>query len=384
MRLYEFQAKKIFREYALRTPNGQLVTTVEEAVHAANEIGFPVAVKAQVLIGGRGLAGAIRFGSDLDEVRAAASTVMNTMVDGEKPRGLLVEEKLQPVRELYAAVTWDYMRKCPVMIASSRGGIAVEAIAKEHPGDISKVYVEPFRGFSDYQGRMLATKIGLTGGAVVHYSNVLNILWKIFEKHDVELVETNPLAMLKDGTLTALDAKLIVDDKSIFRQSDLIGRIDKITEPLEGLAQRRAHASELGIPTYIEMEGNIGVIADGAGSGMLTLDLVADAGGKTRVYCEMGGEITPELMGKTMMVCLKVEGVNVLLISLIGGANRMDEMATGITTYLASHPSTTPILVRMSGTKQEEGRKILVDNGVDFFDDLYAAVEKAVSLSRGR
>jgi succinyl-CoA synthetase beta subunit len=382
MQLYEFQAKQIFKEFRVPVPKGRLATTVESAVQVANEIGRPVAVKAQVLTGGRGLAGGIQFGSDPAEVRKIASMVLNTTLRGERPLALLVEEKFEPMRELYAAVTWDYQHKCPVMIASSRGGVDIEAIAKEYPGDVSRTHIDLFKGFSSYQGRMLAAKIGLAASVASQYSNILNALWNIFEKHDAELVETNPLALLADGTLVALDAKLNLDDKSIHRQSDLIGRIEKMPGPLEGFAQRRIHARELGIPTYIEMNGNIGVISDGAGSGMLALDLVADFGGKTRVYCEMGGEITPELMGKTMMVCLMIEGVKVLLINLLGGANRMDEMAIGITTYLAGHPAEVPILVRMSGTKQEEGRKILVDSGIAFFDDPYEAAEKAVDLSR--
>jgi succinyl-CoA synthetase beta subunit len=383
MQLYEFQAKQIFKEFRVPVAKGRLATTVESAVQVANEIGRPVAVKAQVLTGGRGLSGGIQFGSDPAEVRKIASVVLNTPLRGERPLALLVEEKFEPMRELYAAVTWDYQHKCPVMIASSRGGVDIEAIAKEHPGDVSRTHIDLFKGFSSYQGRMLAAKIGLAASVAVQYSNILNALWNIFEKHDAELVETNPLALLADGTLVALDAKLNLDDKSIHRQSDLIGRIDKMPEALDGFAQRRVHARELGIPTYIEMNGNIGVISDGAGSGMLALDLVADFGGKTRIYCEMGGEITPELMGRTMMVCLMIEGVKVLLINLLGGANRMDEMAIGITTYLASHPAEVPILVRMSGTRQEEGRKMLVDSGIAFFDNPYEAAEKAVDLSRG-
>jgi succinyl-CoA synthetase beta subunit len=383
MQLYEFQAKQIFKESSIPVPKGRLATTVEGAVQVANEIGRPVAVKGQVLTGGRGLAGGIRFGSGSDEVRKIASAVLNTTVRGERPSALLVEEKLEPTRELYAAVAWDYQRKCPVVIASSRGGVDIEAIAREHPGDVSRTHIDLFKGFSGYQGRMLAAKIGLEAGVAVQYSNILNAIWNVFEKHDAELVEVNPLALLEDGTLVALDAKLNLDDKSVYRQSGLISGIEKMLGPLEGFAQRRVHARELGIPTYIEMNGNIGVISDGAGSGMLALDLVADFGGKTRIYCEMGGEITPELMGKTMMVCLMIEGVKVLLINLLGGANRMDEMAIGITTYLASHPTEIPILVRMSGTKQEEGRKILADSGITFFDNPYEAAEKAVDLSRG-
>lgn len=384
MQLYEFQAKRIFQEYGVPIPNGHLATTVQEAVRAANELGQPVAVKAQVLAGGRGLVGGVKFARDSEEVRIVASQVFNMTVRGERPRAILVEEKVASVRELYAAVTWDYVRKRPVVIASSRGGVDIEAVAKELPTAVARKHIDPFKGFNAYHGRELAAQIGLRGNDVVQYADIVNTLWNIFEKHDAELVEANPLAVLENGKLVALDAKLNLDDKSIFRQSSLISRIEQL--PVcrsEGMEHRRARARQLGIPTYIEMEGNIGVVADGAGSGMLTLDMIADAGGKTRVYCEMGGEATPELMENTMLAALTVQNLRILLINLIGGLNRMDEMARGITSYLAKHPTQVPIVVRMSGTMEEEGRRILTANGIQFFANLHEAVEKGVSLSGG-
>lgn len=383
MQLFEFQAKQIFKEYAIPVPNGRLTTTAQGAVQAAQELGGAVVVKAQVLSGGRGLAGAIKFAGSLEEVHNVASLILSMKVRGEKPCALLVEEKVQAVRELYAGVTWDYPSKRPVLIASSMGGVEIEAVAKEPTSDVAKMRVDALKGFSDYQARDLARKIGLAGNDVLQYSKILKALWTIFERHDAELVEANPLAVLRNGSLVALDAKLNLDDKSIPRQQGLIGRIKKIpTGAFGGLDDRRTSAKKSGIPTYLEMEGNLGVIADGAGAGMLTLDLVSDFGGQTRVYCEMGGEITPELMENTMMAVLKVEEVKVILINLIGGLNRMDEMAKGIIGCLAKRPSRIPIIVRMSGTKQEEGRQILTASGVGFFDNLYEAVEKAVGFSR--
>lgn len=384
MQLYEFQAKRIFQEYGVPIPSGRLATTVEEAVRAANELGGPVAIKAQVLAGGRGLAGGVKFGRDPEEVRSVASQIFNMTVRGERPRAVLVEEKVEAVRELYAAVTWDYLRKRPVVVASSRGGVDIEALAKDLPTAVARKHIDPFKGFKPYHGRALAAQIGLSGNDLLQYANTLNTLWCLFEKHDAELVEANPLALLENGKLVTLDAKLNLDDRSIFRQSTLITRIEQLAPyQSEGLDYRRARARELGIPTYVEMEGNIGVVADGAGSGMLTLDMIVDAGGKTQVYCEMGGGATPELMGNTMAAALTVQNVRVLLINLIGGLNRMDEMARGITSYLAKHPTQVPILVRMSGTMEEEGRRILTNNGIQFFADLHEAVEKGVSLSRG-
>lgn len=384
MQLYEFQAKQVFKEYGISIPKGRLATSADQAAQIAAELGRPVAIKGQVAVGGRGLAGAIKFGKDLDEARKTASAVLGMTVRGEKPTCTLVEEKMETVRELYAGITWDYANKCPAIVASSRGGADIESVARDHPTDIARLLVDPFRGYSAYQGRELATRIGLRDSEVGLYSNVLSSLWAIFSEHDAELVEVNPLAILHDGTFVALDAKFNIDDKSIYRQSNFIDRLEKMPPPPpEGLAYRRLRAKERGIPTYIEMEGNIGVVADGAGSGMLTLDLVADAGGKTRAYCEMGGEATAQLIESAVQVVLTNEDVRVVLINLIGGLNLMDEMAKGIANYIVAHSPKLPIVVRMSGTREDEGRRILSEHKIEFFDNLYDAVETAVRFSKG-
>lgn len=385
MRLYEFQAKQIFQKYGIAIPNGRVAKSVDELVQVSRLFKRPLALKAQVLAGGRGLTGGVLFVQESDDVAKLGSQVLNRVVGTEKPAAVLVEEKLTAIRELYAGVTWDYTRKCAVLIGSSRGGVDIEAVAKEHPEDVVKQTVDPFVGFSAYQARTIAGMIGLKGDQLGQYVNALTALWRIFQQHDAELVEANPLALLQSADMVALDAKVVLDDKSLFRQSALLAEIEELPRSTSaGFEYRRSRAKELGIPTYIEMhEGALAIVADGAGSGMLALDLVMDLGGKTRVYCEMGGEITSDLMEKTMMTSLSLEGVRVLLINLIGGLNRMDEMAVGITNYLSKNPSKTPVVVRMSGTKQEEGRKILAASGVGFFDDLNQAVERAVKSSRG-
>jgi succinyl-CoA synthetase beta subunit len=383
MQLFEFQAKRIFKENGIPIPDGRLALTVEKAIQITKEIHPPVVVKAQVLAGGRGLAGGVKFCENPNQVANVVSQVLSMNFRGEKTRALLIEEKLDVVRELYAAITWDFPNKCPTLIGSSKGGVDIESVTKEYPGDVARNQIDMCNGFSAYQARELATDIGLKGSEVVQYASIVCALWSIFEKHDAELVEINPLAVQQNGSFVALDAKINLDDRSASRQSNLLNTIEQLSsDSTDVLDSRRAHAKTLGIPTYIEMEGDIGVIADGAGSGMLTLDLVTDQGGKIRVYCEMGGEITPELMENTMLAALTVGNVKVLLINLIGGLNRMDEMAQGITNYLQEQPTKTPIIVRMSGTKQEEGRSILNANGIGFFDNLYDAVKTAAKLSR--
>ncbi|HMK82519.1 MAG TPA: ATP-grasp domain-containing protein [Candidatus Bathyarchaeia archaeon] len=383
MRLYEFQAKRIFQQYGIAIPNGHVAKSTGEIVEAAHQLNRPLVLKAQVLAGGRGLAGGVKFAQKSDDVAKIGSEVLDQAIGIEKPAAVLVEEKLSVTQELYAGVTWDYQDKCAVLIGSSRGGVDIETVTKEHPEDVVKQNVDPFLGFSAYQARTIAGMIGLRNQSLNQYANAMAALWKIFQQTDAELVEANPLG-LQDSGIVALDAKIVLDDRSIFRQTALLSQIDELSpQTSSGFEYRRSHAKTLGIPTYIEMaQGNMAIIADGAGSGMLTFDLVTDQDGKARVYCEMGGEITSELMERTMGAALSLEGVNVLLVNLIGGLNLMDQMAIGITNYLSKNPSKTPIVVRMSGTRQEEGRKILAAAGMTFFDDLDKAVEEAVKLSR--
>jgi succinyl-CoA synthetase beta subunit len=381
MQLYEFQAKTVFRKHGIQTPNGLMAGTCEEAVEAAKKIGLPVAIKAQVLHGGRGLAGGIMIVKSSEDVFSVASTILRTDLKSEKPVALLIEEKLDIAKELYCAVTWDYPGKRPILIASSSGGMAIESIARSRPSEVVTLPIDPYLGYSQYVGRHLGARIGLQGKEVVTFGNIVNRLWNVFREHDAELVEINPVGVLCNGDMVAVDAKLTLDDKSLFRQKEVIDEMPVVPcGGKGGLAYRRLRAKELGIPTYIEMEGEIGVLSDGAGTGMLTLDLIQDAGGKIRVYCEMGGEATPELMEKTLTTAANSGHVGVVLVTLIGGLNRMDEMAEGIVRYVNSQKSKPKIVVRMAGTQEDEGRRILSENGVAYYDDLYEAVQATVNV----
>jgi succinyl-CoA synthetase beta subunit len=383
MQFYEFQAKSILRKYGIRVPNGRIASTPQEAAELAREVGTSVAVKAQVRSGGRGLAGAVKLSGNLQEVGAVASSILEMNLRGEKPTAVLIEEKMNLVKEYFCAVTWDYQNKCPVLVASSNGGIDIEVIARDRPHEVVQLRIEPFLGYSQYMGRELAARIGLKGNTVIRFANIVNALWNIFVEYDAELVEVNPLGLLDDGGFAAVDAKLNLDDKSLFRQVERLKEIQILPiEPHSGLKYRQSRARESGIPTYIEMDGDLGILADGAGSGMLTLDLVKDAGGKVRVYCELGGEATAELIEKALCMMVNAGSVRIILVNLIGGLNRMDEMAVGIVNYVTKHGTEVPIVVRMTGTQEDEGRRLLVKNGIQYFDDLYDAIQRAVSPIR--
>jgi len=387
MRLHEFQAKEMFAEYGIKTPRGKVAHSPEEAGRIAAEIGAPVALKAQVLVGGRGLAGGIKFADDSGEAEEAASLTLGESLRNEDVNFLLVEEKLDIETEYYLGVTIDYRRKCPVVIASSRGGMDIERIASEFPDQIIKEEIRPPLGLTDFQTRRIAKKTGVVGRNQRHFAAVVKRLYSILRSVDATLVEINPLALTTDNQFIAADAKITLDDNASFRHRELYSRLKSVKKmPSEGKKLRKAVAEGAEIPTYIELSGNLGIISDGAGTGMSTFDLTKDFGGKIEAYCELGGKATPDLIEKALKIIASNEKVAVILINLIGGLNRMDEMAQGITSFVAKRKGTSEgetkpaIIVRMSGTLEDEGREILGNSGVLAYDNIYDAIERAVDL----
>ena len=399
MRLYEFQAKEIFAKYGITVPRGHLAYSPQEASKIASELGTPVAIKAQVLVGGRGLAGGIKFAENPEEVLEVAGQILGKTLKKEEVNCVLVEEKIPIEAEYFAGVTIDYEAKSPVVIASSRGGVDIESIALEHPGEIVKEKINTALGLTDFQARRIAKNVGLRGRDMLSFTTILKSLYRILLDYDATLVEVNPLALTTEGFI-AVDAKIILDDNASFRHRKIFSKLESKKQiPAGGAKLRKALAKRAGIPTYMELSGNIGIIADGAGTGMLTLDLTKDLGGEVETYCELGGRATSELIEEAMKIVLSNVDVKVLLINLIGGLNRMDEMARGITSFMSKKARRVSvdygdlkavltfhgepeIVVRMSGTLEEEGRKILGEAGIDSFDNIYDAIKRAVELAR--
>lgn len=388
MRLYEFQAKEIFAEHGINIPRGKLAYSSEEAGKIAADIGAPVALKAQVLVGGRGLAGGIMFANDSKEVEEISSQILGKSLKNEDVNCLLIEEKLDIEIEYYLGVTIDYKSKCPVVIASSRGGMDIESIASKHPDQIIKEQIRPPLGLTDFQTRRIAKKVGIVGKNQRKFAATVKKLYSILPAFDATLVEINPLVLTTNDQIIAADAKMTLDDNASFRHRELYSRLKSVeTRPKEGKKLRKAMTEEAEIPTYIELSGNIGIISDGAGTGMCTFDLTRDFGGKIESYCELGGRATPNLIEKALDIVSSNEDVSILLINLIGGLNRMDEMAQGITSFVSKEKDRLEdvgkpsIVVRMSGTLEDEGRRILGNAGVASYDNIYDAIEKAVELS---
>ena len=382
MKLFEFQAKQIFREEEIPVPNGRVAINALEAEEIARELGAPVAVKAQVLVGGRGLAGGVRFADDMEEAGMVTEEILGLRIKGERVQRVLIEEKMQIKGELYVGVTIDQEAGAPIVIATSEGGMEIELVAERFPEKMIKRKVDVFRGLSEYEARSAAKNIGLDHRKTASFSSILRNLYDIFEKYDAELVEINPLALTVNDQFVAVDAKLSLDDRAAFKHKDLIRSLgEEAIKPTAGLGYREYLAKEAGISSYVELGGNIGIISDGAGTGMLALDLVEKYGGKPADFCELGGFMNAEMMRSALDIVSSNPNVKVMLTTLIGGLTRMDEMAEGIARFIDEKKTEVPIVVRLAGTLEEEGRRTLKRVGIDSFDDMYDSIRKAVKLA---
>jgi succinyl-CoA synthetase beta subunit len=374
MRLLEFQAKRLLAEQDIPVPHGVLVRNVSEL----KKISYPVVLKAQVSVGGRSKAGAIRHVSSISEAEAATDALFSMEVKGYPVNAILAEEICCIEKEYYIACLSDKQLNRPLIIASAAGGIDVEKNTMKGTDKLVKRHVDPLVGLLEYDIRALTKALKIS--EVNDFAKVIEGIWSIFRHQDATLVEINPMAQTSSG-LIALDAKIVLDDKAAFRHAALV---DEFTAEQKAIEKKTLNASEAlarerGI-TYVALDGDIGIIADGAGSGMLTLDMVNDMGKSPSNFCEMGGIAAEEVAKQAMEVVLADQRIKVLLISLIGGMTRMDEIARGIAAYVRAHGMPVPIVARMCGTKADVGIPILKEIGVQVFEDLAEAVETAVRI----
>lgn len=372
MRLLEFQAKKILADYEIPVPRGLLITSPEQL----KQVQFPAVLKAQVPVGGRGKAGAIRVARTEEEGISMLKDLFSMTLKGYPVQAILAEEAFDVKKELYLAYLIDKQANLPLLMASLAGGVEIEEMAKGSPEQISKRLIDPFLGLQDFLIRPLAKSLKIEDFQGLR--KLVHAMAKIFHDKDATLVEINPLAVTSKG-LVALDAKIILDDKAAYRQQELFSAFQTEQKRLDKRVKTRPEqlAEGTGI-TYVPLDGNIGMIADGAGTGMLTLDLIHLYGGRASNFCEMGGLSNADTMEKSITVILSDPRVKVLLIGLIGGMTRMDEMADGIVQYLKKADKRPPIVVRMCGTKADEGKARLKEVGIEAYEDLSAAVQDAV------
>lgn len=375
MKLFEFQAKRIFTQYGLPVPQSDLLLSSQDVP----KLPFPLVLKTQVLTGGRGKAGGIKICSEKTELRALLTQLFDMKIKDEPVRAVLAEEKAEIAQEYYLSIVLQGGTARPLLIASPAGGMDIEQVAAQTPEKIIRIPIDPLIGPQDYQIRYLAKHLGYQSKGEL--KDFISKLYQAFSELDATLVEINPLAST-DAGLLALDGKVTLDDKADFRQGELLKELLEEQQALPGADSTPALGSEDTI-TYVPLTGTVGLISDGAGTGMLTLDLIKDAGGEAANFCEMGGLTSPEVMYKAMETVLTDPNVKSLLVVLIGGFNRMDEMAEGIVNYQQAHGLEIPVIVRMCGTMEEEGKKIMAQAGIPAYDDLLAAIEAAVQGAEG-
>ncbi|HKB18112.1 MAG TPA: ADP-forming succinate--CoA ligase subunit beta [Candidatus Dormibacteraeota bacterium] len=375
MKLLEYQAKEVLASLGIAIPPGLVARTADEAAAAVSKLG-PVAVKAQVPVGGRGKAGGIRLAKTPDEARKAAEQIIGMDIKGFKVPLVYCETALDIEREIYLGFTVDRDARANILMLSARGGMDIEQVAEESPGSIARLYPNPWRGPLDFELTQLVYDAGL-GQLARPIGALIKKLYRAIPDYDALTAEINPLVVTKSGEVVAGDAKLEIDDNAAWRHRDLELRYGAVIEgdPYEVEAKKRGL-------TYVSLDGDIGIVGNGAGLCMSTLDLVQRAGGLAANFCDIGGGAKAEVVENALAVILMNPRVKGVLINVFGGITRGDEVAKGVVTARDNLKMKLPLVVRLSGTNQEEGREILKRNGIEPGVNAWEAAQKIVELSK--
>ena len=387
MKIHEYQAKEVFRRYGVAVPRGFLAKTADEAEDAARKLGTPVVVvKAQIHAGGRGKGGGVKLAKSPAEAKEIASQMLGMMLkthqtgpQGQKVRKVYVEEGLPIAKELYLGATLDRATSRVTLISSSEGGVEIEETAAKHPEKILRQTVDPAVGVLDFQGRALAFGLGLSGSTVNKFLDFCRALYRAYVEMDASLAEVNPLVLLKDGSVVALDAKMSFDDNALFRQK----WAEEMRDPAEEEESER-QAREAGI-SFVKLDGNIGCMVNGAGLAMATMDTIKLVGGSPANFLDVGGGASQEKVTAAFKLILADEKVRAILINIFGGIMRCDVIAAGVVAAAKEVRLNVPLVVRLEGTNVEQGKQILKSSGLPIIsaDNLRQAAEKAV-LAAGR
>ncbi len=380
MDLYEYQGKQLFARFGIPVSDGRFVTTPEAARQAAEEIGGPVVVKAQVLTGGRGKAGGIKLAANPDEAEARAREILGLDIRGHVVRRLWVESASDIAKEYYLSITFDRGVKQPLFMFTTQGGVDIEEVAEQHPDALVRLHVDPLEGFQPYQGRRLVYGAGIEDpGEQGQIAAIVGKLYDAFVGTDALLCEINPLIVTPEGEVKALDSKFTVDDNALYKHPDIAEMRDvEAADPLEQLA-REKHV------TYVKLDGEVGILGNGAGLVMSTLDVIALAGGRPANFCDLGGGGDAEGVVDALEVITRDEQVKAIFFNIFGGITRCDEVARGILAALERMTIEHPIVVRLDGTNAEEGRRILAEAAppnLHVEPTMLDAARRAVELSR--
>ena len=388
MKIHEYQGKELFRKFGVPVPRGIPAFSIDEAVKAAQQLGGPVwVVKAQIHAGGRGKGGGVKLARSIDEVRSLAGQILGmqlithqTNPEGQKVRRLLIEDGADIRKELYAAMVVDRGTQRVVLMASADGGMDIEEVAAKTPERIHKAFIDPATGLTDAQADDIGRKIGIPDASLSQARAVFHGLYRLFDETDASLAEINPLILTGDGKVVALDAKLNFDSNALFRHPDIVALRD-LDE--EDPAEIEASKYDL---SYISLDGNIGCLVNGAGLAMSTMDVIKLYGGSPANFLDVGGGATAEKVTEAFKIMLLNPDLKAILVNIFGGIMRCDVIAQGVIAASKAVALKVPLVVRMKGTNEQEGRRLLAESGLPIIsaNDMADAAQKVVAAARGK
>ena len=387
MKVHEYQAKEVLRKFGVPTPRSVACFSVDEAVKAAESLGGKVwVVKAQIHAGGRGKGGGVKLAKSLDEVKTIAGQILGMQLithqtgpEGQKVRRLLIEEGADIKKELYLGMVVDRVTQRVALMASSEGGMDIEEVAAHTPEKIHKIFIDPGTGLKDAEADDVAAKIGIPAASIPQARAIFKALYQAFWETDSSLAEINPLIIAGDGKVIALDAKINFDDNALFRHPDLVALRDLDEEdPAE------IEASKFGL-SYISLDGNIGCLVNGAGLAMATMDVIKLYGGEPANFLDVGGGADAQKVTEAFKIMLKNPGLKAILVNIFGGIMKCDTIAEGVITASKAVQLKVPLVVRMKGTNEELGRKMLADSGLPIISaaNMAEAAQKIVAAAKG-
>jgi succinyl-CoA synthetase beta subunit len=377
LKLHEYQSKRVFAQYGVPIPRGDVAGTPEQARQIAARLGTRVVIKSQVLVGGRGKAGGIRLASGADEAEKVADRILGMKIKGLTVKKVLVDEAADIAHEIYLGIVIDRAHRRPVMMASAEGGVEIEEVARTTPERIVKIIIDPFLGLQPYQGREMAFGIGLSKELVREFVRIAQSLYDAFAASDASLAEINPLVVTGGGSLLAVDGKMVLDDNALFRQFELAEMRDSDEETPEEQEARRHGLS------YVKLDGQIGCMVNGAGLAMATMDITKLYGGEPANFLDIGGGAQADKVAAALRIILSEASVRAVLFNIFGGITRCDEVARGILAALGEVHTDVPMVARLVGTNEEEGRQILAEADMLTAASLTEAAQKAVAAARG-
>lgn len=372
MKLFEYEAIKLFQNYNIPVPKWGFAINVDQAIKLAKEIQFPIVIKAQVLVGGRGKAGGIKFANNLEELKENVNKILKMKIKGEKVKGVIISKRIEIEKEIYLSIIIDKSSKSPLVLASKEGGIDIEKIAKISPEKILKIRINPLIGIQDYIVRKIEEFL-----QIKEIKRILINLYNLFKDYDCELVEINPLVLTKDKKIIAIDAKIIIDDSALYRQKIFSEKIEREMNEFEAIAKKYGFS-------YVEHDGDIGIIGNGAGLTMATMDLVQFFGGKPANFLDIGGGANEEIVYRALLIQLKHPRVKGVFANILGGITRCDEVAKGIIRAVKEVKTNKELVIRMKGTNEEIGKEMLNKEGIYTYDEMEEAAKEIVRLIKGK